>query len=312
MAEVFPDNLSPQTGVKESFADRVPYYRHRVNTEMARWLSHETVANDRLLDAMRYSLLGDGKRIRPLLAYASGELLQVDPREIDAIAVAIEMIHAYSLVHDDLPAMDDDDLRRGKPTVHIMYDEATAILVGDALQAMAFQVLTEHSSPGKQATTSAALVHHLSKAVGAAGMVGGQIMDIAFSAKDVSRGELEKMFVRKTGLLIGAAILMPLHYKPNLPQRNQQHLRKFADLAGLCFQIHDDILDITGTTEQIGKPNGSDVRNDRASYPARFGIDVTRSRAGKLYAQALDCLAELGPDAEGLQWLTRYIVERDH
>lgn len=312
MAEVYSSNLSTEVDLSEGFADRVPRYRQRVNTEMVRWLRRDTVANDTLLEAMRYTLLGDGKRIRPLLAYASAELLQLEPHEVDPVAAAVEMIHAYSLVHDDLPAMDDDDLRRGKPTVHIRYDEATAVLVGDALQALAFQVLAESTSPGKPATTNASLVRHLSKAVGGAGMVGGQVMDLAFSGMDVSRNELEDMFRRKTGQLISAAILMPMLCKPNVTQQEQRQLRRFADLAGLSFQIYDDILDVTGPTEQIGKPNGSDVRNDRASYPARFGVDVARTRATQLYEQALACLENLGPRAEGLQWLTRYIVERDH
>ena len=293
----------------QSFADRVSQYRERIDGELSRWLNKSTAADSVLLDAMRYSLLGGGKRIRPLLAYASGELLQLEPQQIDPIAAAVEMIHAYSLVHDDLPSMDDDDIRRGRPTVHVQFDEATAVLVGDALQALAFQVLTDTAI---DAQTSAALVRHLSHAIGPAGMVSGQVMDIAFSGTDVSRDELEEMFVRKTGLLIGAAILMPMCCSKTVNRHTESSLYRFAELAGLCFQIHDDILDETGSTEKIGKPNGSDARNERASYPARFGLDVARSRAAEIYRQASDCLADLGPRAEGLRWLARYFVDRDY
>ncbi|MGB5628022.1 MAG: polyprenyl synthetase family protein [Woeseiaceae bacterium] len=310
------DNLSIRSGAEVtadgSFANRVAGYRDRINSELARCLMIEDIANDTLAEAMKYALLGSGKRMRPLLAYASSELLQIDMRKADAIAAAIEMIHAYSLVHDDLPAMDDDDLRRGRPTVHVAFDEAMAILVGDALQASAFRVLSGHESVEDNPAVGIALVRHLANAAGAAGMVGGQALDIEYSGTDVQRDQLEDMFARKTGRLIEASITMPLLCADEVTETTSNALRQFSRNAGLCFQIHDDILDATGTAEQIGKPAGSDVEQNRAAYPIRFGLAAAQARARLCYEEAMDCIDRLGPGAEGLGWLCNYIVNRNH
>ena len=312
MSDISATHTAPGLDEKMGFESRVPYYRQRVDEELSRWLDSDTVADDTLLQAMQYALLGEGKRIRPLLVYASGELLDIDAGQLDAVAAAVEMIHSYSLVHDDLPAMDNDDLRRGRPTVHVAYDEATAILVGDALQSLAFQVITEHPALLPHPSVGAALVRQLARAAGPEGMVAGQALDLAFSGRRVQRGELEDMFARKTGRLIGAAITLPLECVRGTPEGTRQILNRFASKAGLCFQIHDDILDLTGGTDQIGKPSGSDVRNDRAAYPVRFGIDAAHARESALFDEALECLEELGSGAEGLRWITEYIVKRDH
>lgn len=295
----------------QDFADRVPAYRERVDTELARWLDNSRCASDSLLDATRYVLLDGGKRIRPLLAYASGELLDIPAVKIDPIAAAVEMVHVYSLVHDDLPAMDDDELRRGRPTVHVAYDEATAILVGDALQALAFEVLTVHDAFADDEVASARLVRALAQAAGLNGMAGGQALDLAYSGRKVAQDELEQMFARKTGRLIGAAIVMPLEFVPGASVEQRAALHELAATIGVCFQIRDDILDVTRSTAQLGKPSGSDERNDRTSYPARFGLDAARARADELLVEALACFERLGPRAEALRWLTNLIATRD-
>lgn len=307
------DNVStgsPSRGPSR-FAERVESYRTRVNVELERWLTAEHVASSRLLKAMRYAVLSGGKRIRPLLAYASGELLDVVPERIDAIAAAIEMIHAYSLVHDDLPAMDDDDLRRGRATVHVAFDEATAILVGDGLQALAVQVLAEHESLVDQPMMRVLLMQHLARSAGPDGMVGGQALDLAYSGRTVSAPSLEDMFARKTGRLIGAAIEMPSACAHRLDPRQGKALRGLARTAGICFQIRDDVLDVIASTEQLGKRRGSDRRNDRSSYPSRFGLDAAMRRADSLFEEAKRCLDGLGPRADGLRWITHYLVERE-
>lgn len=297
--------------VGSRFADRSSQYRDRVDAELDRWLSADACGSRRLLEAVRYAVLNGGKRIRPLLAYACGELLDLDAEQIDPIAAAIEMIHTYSLVHDDLPAMDDDDLRRGRPTVHVAYDEATAILVGDALHALAFQVITEHQALDDLPGVSRMLVRQLAGAAGLSGMVCGQDLDLAYSGRSVSREALEEMFDLKTGRLIGAAITMPLEYRRGLEPATHDTLHRLARSLGLCFQIRDDVLDVTGSTEQLGKPSGSDERNDRTSYPARFGLDAAQARVDELRLEAIGCFDALGEDAEGLRWLTELIATRD-
>lgn len=279
--------------------------------ELDRWLSADACSSSRLLEAVRYAVLNGGKRIRPLLAYACGELLHLDTEQIDPIAAAIEMIHTYSLVHDDLPAMDDDDLRRGRPTVHVAYDEATAILVGDALHALAFQVLTEHEALDELPQVSRMLVRQLAAAAGLAGMVCGQDLDLAYSGQAVDRDALEEMFELKTGRLIGAAITMPLEYCPDIEPATRNTLRRLTRSLGLCFQIRDDVLDVTASTEQLGKPSGSDERNDRTSYPARFGLEAAEARVDALRSEAMSCFDALGKDADGLRWLTELIAARD-
>lgn len=296
----------------ESFADRLNGYQQRVNSLLTKQIEHASVAGETLTEAMNYAVLSGGKRLRPLFTYASAEAAGTSPEVADVIAASVELIHAYSLVHDDLPAMDDDDLRRGRPTVHIQFDEATAVLVGDALNTMAFELLADPQDAQIPAELRCQLIKRLAIASGAVGMVGGQGLDIAYTGQPVNQQELEGMFGRKTGKIIGAAIMMSADGGTRLSTDQFSELERYSTLAGLCFQIHDDILDITQTEEVLGKPAGSDTRNDRSTYPARFGLEAAQARAAELLQQANQCLDRIGPDAEGLRWLTDFIVSRDH
>ena len=247
-----------------------------------------------------------------MFSYATAEAAQVPVEVADIIGAAVELIHAYSLVHDDLPAMDDDDLRRGRPTVHIEFDEATAILVGDSLNTMAFELLASPSEADIDPLLRCKLIHRLAIAAGARGMAGGQGLDMAYSGQPVDKNALEAMFTRKTGKLIAASILMTADCGSILSATQYAALERYANLAGLCFQIYDDILDVTQSADILGKPSGSDERNDRSAYPARFGLPKARERASELLNDAHRCLTQIGPAAEGLAWLTDYIVTRKH
>jgi farnesyl diphosphate synthase len=257
---------------------------------------------------MRYAVFNGGKRVRPLLVYATGESLEVDPKRLDAPAVAIELIHAFSLVHDDLPAMDDDDLRRGKPTVHIEYDEATAILAADALQPLAFSVLTSVADESPDAQI--ALVKLVADACGSIGMTGGQSSDLAAEGKTLTAAELEQMYSLKTGALIHAAILSPCLLREDIDPGATAALDAFGRAIGVAFQIKDDILDVEGETHVIGKPSGSDEKLGKATYPGLFGVEASRKRCDELLHSALAHLEPFGRSAAPLEWLARYIVER--
>ena len=292
----------------QTFEDRIDYYGERVTKKLDVVLPAASERPERLHEAMRYAVFAGGKRVRPLLVYATGEVLGVDPALLDAPAVSIELIHTFSLVHDDLPAMDDDDLRRGKPTVHRAYDEATAILAADALQPLAFSVLAD--IPTLAAGTRAALVRQLADACGSIGMTGGQSIDLAAEGKVLSADELEHMYALKTGALIHAAVMSACLLKEGVPDTEARALDAFSRAVGVAFQIRDDLLDVEGETEVIGKPAGSDEELSKATYPALIGIEESRKRCAEL----LDaCIAELdvfGERAEPLRWLARYIVER--
>ena len=291
-----------------TFSQRIATYQKRVDARLDAALPPTTVAPERLHDAMRYAVFNGGKRVRPLLVYATGECLGVAPDLLDGPAVAIELIHAFSLVHDDLPAMDDDDLRRGQPTVHIQYDEATAILAADALQPLAFAVLADI----EQASTDAraALVRLIAGACGSVGMTGGQSIDLAAEGKTLSAAELEHMYSLKTGALIHAAIVSACLLRDGLDSARAAALDDFGNNIGVAFQIQDDILDVEGETHVIGKPSGSDARLAKATYPALFGIDASRKRCAELLQSAIKNLGIFGESAAPLEWLARYIVER--
>jgi farnesyl diphosphate synthase len=290
------------------FEARIADYQQRVDARLDEALPAKITAPERLHDAMRYAVFNGGKRVRPLLVYAAGECLGVDPELLDGPAVAIELIHAFSLVHDDLPAMDDDDLRRGKPTVHIQYDEATAILAADALQPLAFSVLAriERTSP----TARNALVRLIADACGSIGMTGGQSVDLAAEGKTLAVDELEHMYALKTGALIHAAIVSACLLRENLDPTSMAALDSFGKDIGIAFQIKDDILDVEGETQVIGKPSGSDEKLGKATYPALFGIDASHQRCDELLQSAITNLASFGDAAAPLEWLARYIVER--
>ncbi len=292
----------------ENFEDRVAAYTARVNQGLDEALPLAASSPERLHDAMRYSVLNGGKRVRPLLVYATGECLNVETRLLDVPAVAIELIHAFSLVHDDLPAMDDDDLRRGKPTVHKQYDEATAILAADALQPLAFSVLARVE--GAPADAAIKLVRVVADACGSIGMTGGQSIDLAAEGTVLSSADLEHMYALKTGALIHACIVSACLLKGDLSAEDAAALDQFGRDIGIAFQIKDDILDVEGDTEVIGKPAGSDEAMNKATYPALFGVDVSRARCDELLDDALENLERFGDSAGPLAWLARYIVER--
>jgi farnesyl diphosphate synthase len=296
--------------VSEIFADRIGAYTERVDARLDDALPAASTRPARLHDAMRYAVFNGGKRVRPLLVYAAGECLGVDSALLDGPAVAIELIHAFSLVHDDLPAMDDDDLRRGKPTVHIQYDEATAILAADALQPLAFAVLA--CMEGPTAEQRNALVKLVADACGSTGMTGGQSIDLAAEGNALSVEALEHMYALKTGALIHASIMSPCHLGTDVSSDAAQALDTFGRSIGIAFQIKDDILDVEGETDVIGKATGADARLGKATYPGLFGLDESRRRCDELLDNALESLVPFGPGAAPLDWLARYIVGRGH
>ena len=295
-----------------SFKNQMPELVKRVEARLEHWLPNTDVEPLVLHEAMRYSVLGGGKRIRPLLVYATGQSLGIDLDLLDGPAVAIELVHCYSLVHDDLPAMDDDDLRRGQPTTHKKYDEATAILVGDALQMMAFEVLSGDAAMTSDPAARMEIVKILAFACGSRGMTGGQAIDLASEGQTLTEAQLEILHSYKTGYLILASILMACASKPDLDSDIHQRLDQFGRSIGLAFQIRDDLLDVEGSTEKIGKTQGADEAHKKATYPAMLGIDHARARAQTLYDDAMKCLEPLGDAAEPLRTLTDLIVNRDH
>jgi farnesyl diphosphate synthase len=291
-----------------TFENRIAHYTERVTRKLDEVLPPATDAPRRLHDAMRYAVFNGGKRVRPLLVYASGECLGVAEEVLDAPAAAIELIHAFSLVHDDLPAMDDDDLRRGKPTLHRQYDEATAILAADALQPLAFSVLADlRDTP---ATANAQLVKLVADACGSIGMTGGQSMDLAAEGQTLSAEEIEHMYSLKTGALIHAAVVSASLLADKLPPERAAAIDAFGRTIGVAFQIKDDILDVEGETHVIGKRAGADHRRDKATYPGLKGVDAARQRCDELLRSALEQLDDFMGAADSLRWLARFIVER--
>jgi geranylgeranyl pyrophosphate synthase len=262
----------------------------------------------RLHAAMRYSCDG-GKRLRPLLVYLAGEALGVPPARLDAAACAVELIHAYSLVHDDLPAMDDDDLRRGRATTHVAYDEATAILVGDALQALAFQVLADNDS-GIDATQCLRMVGILAAAAGSRGMVGGQAVDLESEHRTLNLAELEALHIHKTGALIRACLQLACAAAPDCAADAAAALDRYGKCVGLAFQIQDDLLDVEGNAATLGKAAGKDHASGKSTYPSILGLPAARQRAGELFSEALDALAGLGAGAAALRDYTEAIRRR--
>lgn len=289
-------------------SDQLQSRVERVNDCLQAALPVASTTPVRLHEAMRYAALNGGKRLRPLLAYATAECLQIAPERADPVAVAIELIHAFSLVHDDLPAMDDDDLRRGRPTVHKAFDEATAILAADALQPLAFQVLADAGM--LSGDEKAAVISVIAAASGSLGMTGGQSIDLDSEGKSISPAELRQMHQLKTGALLGASILAVAALDHDANADRREGLRAFAGHIGLAFQIRDDILDVVGETEVIGKSAGADQRKDKVTWPALFGLQDSRRQCNELLDEALAALQPFGKQADELRWLARYIVER--
>jgi geranylgeranyl pyrophosphate synthase len=259
---------------------------------------------------MRYAALDGGKRIRPTLVYASGQAVGSRRETLDAPACAIELIHAYSLIHDDLPAMDDDDLRRGKPSCHKAFGEAVAILAGDALQSLAFHVLSR-DNPGTDAVTRLRMIETLALAAGSRGMAGGQTIDLEAAGRQLDIAELEDMHIHKTGALIRASVVLGALTAPELEDSTLEHLDHYAKCVGLAFQIRDDILDVEGETHMLGKRIGADQTLDKSTYPALIGLEASRQRASELNQEAQDSLSGLGTEADPLRKISLYIVERD-
>ena len=266
-------------------------------------------SDPRLLhSAMRYASLSGGKRIRPMLVYASGQSQALSTDYLDDIACAIELIHAYSLIHDDLPAMDDDDLRRGRPTCHIEFDEATAILAGDALQALAFQTLAE-AFPDKP-STGIRLVERLSQACGSNGMAGGQMLDLSATGKTIDIDKLEHVHLLKTGALIRFSVTAPA-LAAGSSSETIETLDQFGFCVGLGFQIRDDILDVTGDISRIGKTTNADAHRNKPTFPSLIGLDASHKRAEALRDQALNCLGQIEGNTQSLVWLADYMISRN-
>lgn len=274
----------------------------RTETALERFLPTSATAPARLHSAMRYAVLGGGKRVRPLLCHGTGEIFGVEPEKLDIPACAVELIHAYSLVHDDLPCMDDDVLRRGKPTCHVEYDQATALLVGDALQTLAFQILAEHGG-------SLPMLAQLAHASGSRGMAGGQAIDLAAVGNALTLAELEFMHIHKTGALIRASVLMGAQ-AADADEEALRHLGHFAGRAGLLFQVVDDILDAEENTATLGKTAGKDAQQNKPTYVSLLGVADARRLAGELRQEAHTALDGFGDKALRLHQLTDYIVDR--
>jgi farnesyl diphosphate synthase len=291
-----------------NFENRIAFYTERVEQKLDEVLPSVASPPKRLHEAMRYAIFNGGKRVRPLLVYATGESLGLPQHLLDSPAAAIELIHAFSLVHDDLPAMDDDDLRRGKPTLHRQYDEATAILAADAMQPLAFSVLA--SVPEIAPKARVQLVKLVADACGSLGMTGGQSLDLAAEGRAISIDELEQMYALKTGALIHASIMSASLISNDLSPERISALDAFGRTIGVAFQIKDDLLDVEGTTDDIGKEAGRDEHLNKATFPGLMGIDKARSRCNELLQSSLEKLDDFGEDAEPLRWLARFIVGR--
>jgi geranylgeranyl pyrophosphate synthase len=282
----------------------------RLEQALDHWLPAATTHPARLHGAMRYAVLDGGKRIRPTLVYAGGMATGAVQDRLDAPACAVELIHAYSLVHDDLPAMDDDDLRRGKPSCHRAFGEATAILTGDALQSLAFQLLAQDD----QETGAAArleMISRLALASGSRGMAGGQAIDLAATGQQLNIAELEDMHIHKTGALIRASVVLGALCGNNIDSAQLGGLDHYAKCIGLAFQIRDDILDVAGETETLGKHTGMDQHREKSTYPALIGLDAARQRARELHADAMDSLTGFDERADPLRWISAYIIDRE-
>ncbi|MBA3564113.1 MAG: polyprenyl synthetase family protein [Gammaproteobacteria bacterium] len=289
---------------------RLAAYQRRVGSAIETWLPDADDTPGRLRDAMRYCVLGDGKRIRPVLVYTTGEVLGVPLAQLDGPACAIELIHAYSLVHDDLPAMDDDDLRRGRPTCHHAFDEATAILVGDVLQVLAFKILASDPAMLPDAVRRLRMIELLADASGSRGMAGGQATDLAAAGRQLDLAALEHMHRLKTGALMHASVMLAALSALALDERRRDGLSRYASSIGLAFQIRDDILDVEGDEATLGKSTGVDRARDKPTFPSVAGMPAAKARALQLHREAVAALDAFDASADPLRWLSAFIVER--
>jgi geranylgeranyl pyrophosphate synthase len=300
------------TSSPEDFARQLSSWQSRVETQLDLRLPSTDAKPERLHQALRYSVLGGGKRVRPVLVYATARALGLSEAKVDGAACAVEFIHAYSLVHDDLPAMDNDDLRRGKPTCHRAFDEATAILVGDSLQVLAFQVLANGVGLPNDSKARLRLVELLAIGSGTSGMAGGQALDLAANGQQLSIQSVEDMHNRKTGALIHASVMMAAACAPDIAHSVSSALDQYSRDLGLAFQIQDDLLDVEGDASVLGKPTGADSKRGKPTYPAVLGVEGARNRMHELHARALRSLEILGANAEPLVSVSNWLVLRRH
>ncbi|MDH5179128.1 MAG: (2E,6E)-farnesyl diphosphate synthase [Gammaproteobacteria bacterium] len=287
-------------------------WQARIDQVLLQWLPPDTTTPTPLHKAMRYAVLNGGKRIRPLLVYAAGQTVSSHETGLDAVAAAVEMIHAYSLVHDDLPAMDNDDLRRGKPTCHKAFNEATAILAGDALQCLAFHIMARHLPTMIPAETRLEMLDILAVASGSRGMAGGQAIDLESVGKTLTIAELENMHIHKTGALIRASVKLGAMCNPQITPEQLDLLDHYAKCIGLAFQIHDDVLDEIADTNTLGKTQGADRALNKPTYPALMGLEEARQMAVDLHHEALQSLRDFDAKADVLRQIARYIIEREY
>ncbi len=292
-----------------TFKQELESLQNEVDQALDRYLPAEDSQPSRLHQAMRYAVIGGGKRVRPILVYASGRALGVPLTELHSPACAVELIHAYSLIHDDLPAMDDDDLRRGQPTCHKAFDEATAILAGDALQALAFEILVSNDHSAEQQLK---MVKALAHAAGSCGMAGGQAIDLAAVDRQLNLAELENMHRHKTGALIEASVILGSYCSPGTSEQQRSQLRSYAEHIGLAFQIQDDILDVISDTDTLGKPQGADMAMNKPTYHSLLGLEGARAKLHDVHQKALSSLAEFDDKADLLRNIANYIVERTY
>ena len=311
MRPTTPNPSNPNPDAPPQLGHRLLALTARADAALARVLPSEQQPPLELHRAMRYAVLGGGKRLRPLLVYAAGHALGADGIELDAPACAVELIHAYSLVHDDLPAMDDDALRRGRPTCHIVYGEAMAILAGDALQALAFEILAHDPHSGTDATRTLQMLRVLGRACGAEGMAGGQALDLAAVGRKLTLAELEHMHACKTGALIRTAVRLGA-LTAGADAVALDALDRYADAVGLAFQVRDDILDVEGESAVIGKTAGKDAAADKPTFPSLMGLEASRARLAELIATALEAIAPFGDRAVLLEELAHYAANRSH
>ena len=288
------------------------FCQNRVEKALEDRLPSGQLLPQKLHQAMRYCVLDGGKRMRPMLTYCTGKALGIAPEALDGPACAVEFIHVYSLIHDDLPAMDDDDLRRGKATCHVAFDEATAILAGDALQALAFEILAHDPSITATAEGRLKMIVALAKASGSQGMVGGQAIDLQSVGTRLNLPELENMHIHKTGALIRASVNMATLAKADIDSTVATKLDHYAKCIGLSFQVKDDILDEESDTATLGKTQGKDKDNDKPTYPALLGLAGAKKKAQELHDKALDSLSIFGQEADLLRDLSLYIIQRNH
>jgi geranylgeranyl pyrophosphate synthase len=293
------------------FAARVAACQARIERVLDEVLRLPDPGTERLRDAMRYSTLGGGKRLRPILVYLTGESFGAPLARLDAPAAAVELIHVYSLVHDDLPAMDDDDLRRGRPTCHRVYDEGTAVLVGDALQALAFSVLAHEPMAGTAPEARLEMIRVLARAIGTGGMAGGQAVDLEAVGSTLAVGAVENMHRRKTGALIQGSVLLGALAAGVSGGPELAALGHFGAEIGLAFQIQDDILDVEGDPELLGKSTGADAAHSKPTYPSTAGLDAARARARELRDAAIAALEPFGARASALAELAHFVVNRE-